>query len=155
MSEPSSKAGASRFLVPVGILIFCALAFWFSTQFDRVPPILKRGIQPADFPQLVIGLIAILTLGIMLFERSTAPQKMHPVVWQSLLLMVGFILLCQVDLFLALGLFALLLSMLWGERRIGMLLLLGLVMPLMVFFLFDLVFEIRFPRGVLTSLWYN
>lgn len=31
----------------------------------------------------------------------------------------------------------------------------GLVMPVAIFFLFDQVFEIRFPRGLLTNLWYG
>ena len=31
----------------------------------------------------------------------------------------------------------------------------GAVMPLVIFLLFDQIFEIRFPRGLLTNLWYG
>ena len=39
-----------RWLVPAAIIVFCACAWWVTTGFDRMPPILKRGIQPSDFP---------------------------------------------------------------------------------------------------------
>ena len=51
--------------------------------------------------------------------------------------------------------FAAALTFYWGERRPLMLATVGLVMPLAIFFLFDQVFEIRFPRGLLTNLWYG
>ena len=73
----------------------------------------------------------------------------------TLLLMVGFVALCQVDLFLALAVFASTLAIYWGERRIQLLALVAVVVPVFVFILFDQVFEIRFPRGVLTNLWYG
>jgi hypothetical protein len=33
--------------------------------------------------------------------------------------------------------------------------LVAIVSPALVFFLFDMVFRIRFPRGLLTNLWYG
>ena len=60
--KPGS-ANISRWVIPGLIILSCAIAFYFTTQFDRVPEILKRGIQPSDFPQLtlllLIGLIHI------------------------------------------------------------------------------------------------
>lgn len=144
-----------RSMIPVGIIIFCLVAFWLTTQFDRVPPILKRGIQPEDFPQLVIGLIIALAAIIIFSDKSPAPQKLSPIVWKTITLIFGFVMLVEVDLFLALGIFAAALSVIWGERRIVVLGMLSIVMPLAVFFLFDFVFEIRFPKGLLTALWYG
>jgi len=69
--------------------------------------------------------------------------------------MLLFVLLTQIDLFLALGLFAAGLSIYWGERRLLHLGIVGLIVPVTVFFLFDQVFKIRFPRGLLTNLWYG
>ena len=66
-----------------------------------------------------------------------------------------FCLLVQIDLFIALGAFAAGLSILWGERRWHLIALVGLAMPMIIFFLFDLVFRIRFPRGLLTNWWYG
>ncbi|MEN8896569.1 MAG: tripartite tricarboxylate transporter TctB family protein, partial [Yoonia sp.] len=68
---------------------------------------------------------------------------------------VVFSLVAQVDLFLGLGVFAGALAWLWGERRLWSIGLVACISPALVFFLFDLVFRIRFPRGILTNLWYG
>jgi len=73
----------------------------------------------------------------------------------TLILMAVFVGLCSIDFFLALGIFAGALTVFWGERRIGMVLLVGVLVPLFIFFLFDLGFKIRFPKGLLTNLWYG
>jgi len=146
---------SSRWIVPLVILGLAAVAFYLTTTFDRVPPILKRGIQPADFPQLVILLIAGLAVWLLWKDREPAPSPLPPVVFATLGMLVVFPLLALVDLFLALGALGVVLSALWGERRLWALFLIAVVMPVAVFFLFDTVFEIRFPRGVLTNLWYG
>ena len=145
----------ARFAVPVGLLVFCAIAFWLTTQFDRVPPILLRGMQPEHFPQLVIILIAVLAIGVMIFDEPIKQNPPHQMVWISMGLFGVFALLAQIDLFLGLGVFAGSLAFLWGERRVWALVLVALIGPTFVFFLFDQVFEIRFPRGLLTNLWYG
>lgn len=146
---------ADRVLVPACIVVFCLAAFWFTTQFERVPPILKRGIQPSDFPQLVLGLISVLAIAEIFRRKPEIPVRLNRATWLTMGLLAGFVLVAQLDLFLALGSFAAALALLWGERRFLSLFLIGLLFPVAVFFLFDLVFEVRFPRGVLTSLWYD
>jgi putative tricarboxylic transport membrane protein len=145
----------SRYAVPLGIIAFCVWAYWLSTQFERVPPILKRGMQPSDFPQLVMGLIIMLSVWLLFRDKSEAPERMTKMVQMTMGLLIGFLLISQVDLFLALGLFAASLTALWGERRAWALVLVGLIAPIAVFFLFDGIFEVRFPRGLLTNLWYG
>ncbi|MEM6383950.1 MAG: tripartite tricarboxylate transporter TctB family protein [Pseudomonadota bacterium] len=145
----------ARIAVPLGLIAFCCVAFWLTTQFDRVPPILLRGMQPEHFPQLVIVLIAVLSLAVMMLDPVVdiaAPDKM---VWISMGLFGVFGLVTQIDLFLALGIFAGALAFLWGERRAWALVLVALIAPTAVFFLFDQIFEVRFPRGALTNLWYG
>lgn len=145
----------SRYSIPLGIIAFCAWAYWLSTQFERVPPILKRGMQPEDFPQLVIGLIIMLSTWLIFRDDSKAPERLSKMVQMTMGLLVGFLLISEIDLFLGLGLFAASLTALWGDRRIWAIVLVGLVAPIIVFFLFDGVFEVRFPRGILTNLWYG
>ncbi|MCV3271847.1 tripartite tricarboxylate transporter TctB family protein [Roseobacter sinensis] len=144
-----------RYAVPSGIIVFCLVAFWFSTQFDRVPPILLRGMQPADFPQMVLLLIMALSVLVMIFDQPIEHEPVAPNVWTSMGLFVVFALVAQVDLFLGLGVFAVALAWAWGERRLWGLGLVSLVSPLLIFLLFDQVFKIRFPRGLLTNLWYG
>jgi len=83
-----------------------------------MPPILKRGIQPSDFPQMVCVAIILMTLYMFWRDPVTIVEPM-------------------------------------GERSFLRLIMVGLVVPVTVFFLFDQVFKIRFPRGLLTNLWYG
>lgn len=158
----------SKLGVPIALILFCGLAYWQTTQFDRVPPILLRGMQPADFPQLVlfliVGLSALLIYRALKGGDSKASEAqaigdessgMPASVWKTMGLFLVFAVLAPIDLFLGLGAFALCLTLLWGERRPWALLLVAAVAPALVFFLFDQVFEVRFPRGLLTSVWYG
>lgn len=151
----NSKRRLERFWIPIGILAFCGWAFWLSTQFERVPPILKRGIQPSDFPQLVIGLIAFLAIWILVHDLSEKPGALSKLVTATIGLLIAFALVSEIDLFLGLSLFAGSLAYLWGEKRIWAIFLVSLLVPMAVFFLFDGVFEVRFPRGIITNFWYG
>lgn len=146
---------ARRYWLPACIAAFCAAVFWSANYFDRVPPILKRGIQPSDFPQLVCGLIIFLSLLLALGKETSRPRPLSREFLLSLSLMAGFVVVAAIDFFLALAAFAASLSALWGERRIAALLGVGLALPFGAFLLFDQVFRIRFPRGILTSIWYG
>lgn len=155
MIPKTIPSNLARLVIPTGVIAVSLWAFWLSTQFDRVPPILKRGMQPEDFPQLVIGLIICLAVLLIFTDSDPAPAALSRIVQSTMALLVGFVLIAEIDLFLGLGLFAAALSALWGERRTSALLFVGVVAPLLVFILFDGIFEIRFPRGVLTTLWYG
>ncbi|MEN8831118.1 tripartite tricarboxylate transporter TctB family protein [Pacificibacter sp.] len=145
----------TRYAVPCCTIAFCLLAYWLSTQFDRVPPIFLRGMQPEDFPQMVLLLIMALSVLVMIFEKPVEQDPVGINVWTSLGLFAVFALLSHIDLFLGLGVFAGALAWVWGERRLWRLGLVAIVSPALVFFLFDMVFRIRFPRGLLTNLWYG
>ncbi|MFG5379603.1 tripartite tricarboxylate transporter TctB family protein [Yoonia sp. R2-816] len=145
----------ARYAVPCGIIVFCLLAYWFSTQFDRVPPILLRGMQPADFPQMVMILIVILSVLVVIFDKPVENPPIPAKVWISLGLFVIFVIAAQLDMFLGLGVFAGALAWFWGERRIWAVVLVAVVSPALIFLLFDQVFSIRFPHGLLTNLWYG
>ena len=155
MSTNSPSSGLERWIVPAVIILFCVAAIWFSTTFEEMPPILKRGIQPSDFPQLVCALIVFCTLIMALRDPIRVEGSFGGKPLGTLILMGVFVALCSIDFFLALGVFAALLTLFWGERRVGMILLVGILVPLFIFFLFDLGFEIRFPKGLLTNLWYG
>ncbi|MEM8569662.1 MAG: tripartite tricarboxylate transporter TctB family protein [Pseudomonadota bacterium] len=145
----------TRYAVPCGTILFCLLAYWLTTQFDRVPPILLRGMQPSDFPQMILLLIAALSILVMLFDEPIEHAPIGLNVWTSLGLFAVFALVAQIDLFLGLSVFAGALAWAWGERRLLRIGLVTFVSPALIFFLFDTVFRIRFPRGLLTNLWYG
>jgi len=155
MSSNSPSDGLERWIVPAVIILFCTAAIWLSTTFEEMPPILKRGIQPADFPQLVCALIVLCTVIMVLRDPVETEGTFDRKPLGTLILMVGFVVLTSIDFFLALGAFAAALTVFWGERRLSMILTVGVIVPVFVFFLFDRVFEIRFPKGLLTNLWYG
>lgn len=142
-------------MVGFAIIAFCLGAIWLTLSFDKMPPILKRGIQPSDFPQMVCIAIILMTLFMFWRDPVTIVEPMGSKTIGSIALMVMFVLLTQLDLFLALAIFAVGLSVYWGERGLFRLAIVGLIVPVTVFFLFDQVFKIRFPRGLLTNLWYG
>lgn len=144
-----------RWLIPGLIIAFCLGAYWLTTTFKTMPPILKRGIQPSDFPQLLLLLIIFLTLIMVWKDPIQIKERMQGSTWGTIFLFGIFASLTSIDLFLALGMFAAALAVFWGERRMSVVALIGIGVPLLIFFMFDLVFEIRFPRGLLTNLWYG
>jgi len=146
----SSRSSLESWLVGLIIIAFCLAAIWLSLSFEKMPPILKRGIQPADFPQLLCGTIILLTLYMLWRNPVIVVEPMGSKTIGTLLLMLLFVALTQIDFFLALAIFAMGLSAYWGERRLQRLSIVGVLIPV-----FDMVFEIRFPRGLLTNLWYG
>ena len=155
MTRRMPKLNFEHWAVTFVIISFCGATFWISTTFDRMPPILKRGIQPADFPQLILILMLILTVAMIWLDPIIVDKRLDSKTVGSLVLFGVFGGLTFIDLFLALGAVAALLAMFWGERRWHVVVGIGLMMPALIFLLFDQVFEIRFPRGVLTNLWYG
>lgn len=155
--SPFSKARPhlERWLIPTLIIVFCLVAFWYSTTFKKMPPILKRGIQPSDFPQLLLGALVLLAIAMMWLDPVRVREKLHGSTVGTLALFAVFAAFTALDFFLALAVFAFCLAVFWGERRPLMLMGVGLIMPVLIFFLFDQVFEIRFPRGLITNIWYG
>ena len=145
----------ARWIVPVVLIIFASVAIYYTTTFKKMPPILKRGIQPSDFPQLICGLIIVLTALMVWLDPIKLQEQATKVTWMTFVALFGFCLLMQIDLFIALGTFAASLSYLWGERRAHFIAFVGIAMPTAIFFLFDIAFRIRFPRGLLTNWWYG
>ena len=154
-TTPKPRGQVERWLIPAVIILFCIGAIWLTTTFKKMPPILKRGIQPSDFPQLLLGAIILMTLAMAWFDPVRVKEKLQNSTIGSIVLFGVFAALTAIDLFLALAIFAVALSAWWGERRIWVYVLVGLVIPAVIFFLFDQVFEIRFPRGLLTNMWYG
>ena len=154
-NNSDSSSNIERWLVPALIILFASGAFALTLSFDRMPPILKRGIQPSDFPQLVCLLIISLTVIMAWRDPVKVTEPFGSKTLGTIFLIGMFAAITYVDLFLALSIFSGLLAFYWGEKRLIYLIGVTLLVPICVFFLFDMVFEIRFPRGILTSLWYG
>lgn len=151
----SKSSRRSQWVVVAFLILFAIVAIYFTTLFKKMPPILKRGIQPSDFPQLICGLIIFLALLMAWLEPIKLEERATRMTWFTFVALAGFALLAPIDFFLALGVVPAAMSLLWGERRLHLIGLVGIVIPVSIFFLFDQVFRIRFPHGILTNLWYG
>lgn len=148
------------FLVPAVIFVFCAIVTYLAFQLDTAPPIvIDKAMQPRVFPMFLMALIAVLNAVLVwqLVSGMAMPRVSQPMpTWASMGLMVVFYLLTTyADMFLGLAVVLFVMCLVWGERRFWLAGLVSIVTPLTIFFLFDLVLRIRFPRGILTNLYYG
>jgi hypothetical protein len=163
---PKGVAGTRRpytisdWLVPALIFAFCAVVAYLAMQLDTAPPIvIGEAMQPRSFPIFLVGLIVVLNLVLIgqLISGSRMPHpRQPPQTWISMVLMALFYVVSTfADMFIGLALVIFIMCLVWGERRYWLAGLVAILTPLSIFFLFDLVLRIRFPRGILTELYYG
>ena len=168
MNEEQKSEGANKslplfyndsFIVSFVIIFLSSILLYFTFQFDIVPPILNRGIQPATFPKALLILIIFLTLIIYLLslKNSWKKQKKLPdTFYLTLSSFILFILISKfLDFFLGISILSIIVSFFWGEKRILYLLLVGIIFPLFVFIFFEVVLGLRFPAGIITNFYYS
>ena len=141
------------------IIILVSIFLLISTfSFDKVPPILNRGIQPATFPKGLLVLIIILTSFIyfLSFKNPWKKEKNLPkTFFLTILSFIIFIIISKtLDFFLAIAVLSVFVSYNWGERRIFYLLLVSIIFPFVVFVFFEMILGLRFPPGIITNLYY-
>lgn len=147
-------------LVPLLIFAFCSVVIYFASQLDVAPPIVVgEAMQPRSFPIFLMVLIAILN-AILIWQMANGnpmPRVSQPMpTWASMALMgVFYVITTYVDMFVAIMIVMFVMCLVWGERRLWMAGLVSVMTPVTIFFLFDLVLQIRFPRGILTNLYYG
>ena len=147
-------------LVPAAIFAFCAAVAYLALQLATAPPIvIGEAMQPRSFPIFLVALIAVLNvvLIVQLMSGERMPRPDHaPQTWLTILLMLVFyVITVYADMFLALMVVIFIMCIVWGERRYWLAALVAVITPISIFLLFDLVLKIRFPRGILTELYYG
>lgn len=150
-----------QFLIIPGIVsIFSVVVIWAALQLELSPPmIVGDSLQPRVFPIFLMILNLILAVFLAFQYRNSPPKKARRETyhtWVTMALFVVFYFLTiYTDMFIAIAVVMFAMCLLWGERRIPVAGAIALVTPITVFFLFDLVLKIRFPRGLLTNLYYG
>jgi putative tricarboxylic transport membrane protein len=132
-----------------------------TTRFDKVPESLSQNIPPEWFPRLLLGIIAILTLIIpfehLFLQKGSIDEdrraKIKPISFYSAVLLCCIIgLMPWLGTLLAMVLVCALLPLLWGERRLKVIIPFAVVFPGLVTFLFTKVLGVFFEPGVLSGL---
>ena len=142
------------------ILAICAFMFWRTTLFDGVPASLAQNVQPQTFPQLLLIMISGMALllpfehlqkrkqGIDLdSDRSIPPKPIVFVTGIAMLILVGIMPILGTLLGLLLA--AAGLPLLWGERRLKLLIPYVLLFPTLLYLLFSSGLQVHFLPGML------
>ena len=142
------------------IIISISLILLISTfNFDIVPPILNRGIQPATFPKGLLVLIIILTSLVYYLSYKKPWEIKKKLPKPFFLTIISFILFAVIskilDFFLAISVLSIFVSYCWGERRIFYLILVSIIFPIIVFIFFETILGLRFPPGIITNIYYQ
>lgn len=163
---PQSQAEKERLVHPTDLVVAliilagCGYLYYVTTTFDKVSALLAQNIPPEFFPQLILITIAILTLGVPFehllhtrrgqnidSERSERIKQM-PYITAALLLALVFAI-PYVGMLLAMIGICLILPLLWGERRLVLVIPFAILFPLAIAYLFNKVLLVYFEPGVL------
>ncbi|KGQ24129.1 tripartite tricarboxylate transporter TctB family protein [Gallibacterium anatis] len=144
-----------NFFIFFTIFIFASVVIYLASQFRELPPILQRGLQPSTFP--IICAVLIILLGFILWmksdkEKDTLDANFNRMTIKLLLIIPIFILVLNMDFFLAVTLFSLAIHILWTNKiKIVPIILLGIILPVFVYVLFEQVLGVKFPDGIVIS----
>jgi putative tricarboxylic transport membrane protein len=135
--------------VALVILLVAGILYALTWTFEDAPRALSRGMQPREFPQLVLGLIAFLAL-LILFRpeplRSEAAGTDRRAVALTVLACIVCVLLFEhLGVLLTLMLFGAFLPIAWKERRYLMVATYAIVFPLVIWGLFRGILGVHFP----------
>ncbi len=143
----------------VVILTISGILYWLTTDFEKVADLFAQDVPPEFFPRLLIWTIVILTLALpfehlFLKRRGESLEKeradhIEPMAYLTAALLfavVASILLLGTSLSMVAVCAAL--PVLWGERRIKIILLFAIILPLLVTLLFSVVLGVHFEPGI-------
>lgn len=146
-------------VVALVIFAICAVLYYVASTFDEVSNMLAQNIPPEFFPQLVITIIAILTLGVPFehllhtrrgdnidSDRSDRIKRM-PYLTGALLIML-VIGIPYLGMLLTMIGICVVLPLLWGERRLWLIGPFAILFPLAVAYLFNKVLLVYFEPGI-------
>lgn len=169
MSEQSPRSDEKRRAAPFfdpGDLLVSALLlagvgylYYLTTTFEEPSALLGDNVGPADFPRLVIYFIAILAV-ILPFESHLQPQRWQKI-WEgrqhSITLLtwasIGFLIVTSLiapylGTIITMFLVSLLLPLLWGERRLGLVITFALIFTIAVTWVFNVILKVFFEPGI-------
>lgn len=132
-----------------------------SLQLDTSPEmIVGDSMQARSFPifLMVINLFLVGILSIQFYKTYPKEVELEKFpTWSSMLLFLIFyiIMLVSGDMFVAIPIIMFLMGLTWGQKKLWVSLTNAIVTPVSIFFLFDYVLQVRFPRGWLTNIYYG
>ena len=147
------------YITPIFLALFSIAIILISLQLDTSPEmIVGDSMQARSFPifLMVINLILISVLFLQFFRNYPEKIKLEIfTTWFSMFLFLLFYFLTiTTDMFIGITVCMFLMGYTWGEKRLWVNLCNAVITPGLIFLLFDSVLKIRFPRGLLTNMYY-
>lgn len=146
--------------VGIIMLTICGLLYYVTSTFEEVSPLFAQDVPPERFPRMLIWVIVAFSLGLP-FERALRKEKgklldkarsrpIQPAVYVTSVFLVSAIFAIQwIGTFLVLALVCAGLPLLWGERRLKILLPYVALFPAAIMLLFSEVLGVHFEPGVI------
>ena len=148
------------YITPILLALFSIAIILISLQLDTSPEmIVGDSMQARSFPifLMVINLILICFLALQFFKNYPKIIELEIfTTWFSMFLFLLFYFLTiTTDMFIGITVCMFLMGYTWGEKRLWVNLCNAVITPGLIFLLFDSVLKIRFPRGLLTNIYYG
>lgn len=142
------------------LLLVCAALYYTTAGFDEVSPLFAQDMPPERFPRMLLWVIVTLSIALP-FERALRKEKgkvldkarsrpVRPIVYVTAGFLVLVVFAIQwIGTFLVLVLVCIGLPLLWGERRLKILVPYVVLFPAAVMLLFTKVLGVYFHPGVI------
>lgn len=162
--DAGHRPATSRFhrldtIVALIVLGICAILYWRTLTFPSAPPSLAQDVQPAMFPQMLLFMIAVMALFLPFEHLQKRKQgidldedrrhKPKPIVFTTALATIVFVgVMPWLGTYIGLLIAAAALPLLWGERRLKILVPYVLLFPTALIWLFAGALQVSFLPGI-------
>ncbi len=161
-----ARSSTARLLHPVDtfvallMLLFVGFLFYETTNFDKVSPLFSQNIPPTMFPRMLLILVIMLT-AVIPFEHillarkgknidKGRSEKIKPITWATMVVLTVILAASEIlGTLLTLVSVCLFIPLLWGERRLHVVVPFAIIFPVCVALLFEIVLKVFFAPGVL------
>ena len=144
------------------ILAICGYLYWVTTGFDKVADLFAQDVPPEFFPRLLIWTIVVLTLGLPfehLFLRKKGKSldeeranRVQPIAYKTAALLLTIVAsIPWLGTTLSMAAAGLTIPVLWGERRIKVLVPYAIILPSVVTGVFSYLLGVHFEPGIFGS----
>lgn len=158
-ARPGKLIDAFDAILALGLIAICAVFYYLTFGFEMPGAFLGENMLPEQFPRIMLIAIALMALllpfeHLLELERWPKIQQSRsaPIGWE-VFATIGFLLLLtlaseHLGTILTIFIAAVGLPVLWGERRLLMVLVYAVIFTAVVSYLFSIVLSVFFEPGI-------
>ncbi len=160
-ASPSSLIDGTDLILAIIIIAVCGFLYFVSTRFEEASEQMSQNIPPEWFPQLLLVFIIALTLvipfehrfkGKKVLDKDRQAQVKPISIGSAALLAAIMFLMPWLGTFVTMVCVCILIPLLWGERRLKILIPYAILFPAAVTLLFTKVLGVYFESGIWSKL---